>query len=588
MGGAVSKGRRLSQEDRIKYIKTTPFYLYLQNDTLQEFAACFPYMILIKKGETPKLDESKLYIVATGELELTTTMADPKMKIENKGYLCKKRPGDILHKPKEQKLATEKLCPKTKKMETFVEQVETCATENSSLLGSDTTALNAFLTKYPELSLPFNANVSSYLEKIPFLQDLKASKLSVLATMCQYEAMDSDCTVFEENAVANKFYILLSGKATVLAPQWVGSSSLLQQSLEWGNYDDRSSSSIIVAGLKSGDYFGETSLFVNTNRTCTIRTTEKCLFISVGKKTFENFCAVCPQLKEKMREVMKQRMVSKLSSLGIPFLDGIPPSSMQLLTDQVEVQDYNEGEIIFSEGDVGNRFYIVVHGGVKVEKVERNEPLSVHDNLDHIGITRTDSTRNLGILKAGNYFGEMALVSDTPRSATVTSVDKTILLSVDKDSFRTIFANNPNSFSEFTLRLLQGSSELKHLLGHSLGMQTFRSFMKQNFAEENVDFWNSVNEFKNSKHDQEETRNRANNIFDTFCKEGAKYQVNLSYDMRSNIEKSLSEPSIHHNIFDESLNEIYKLMVRDNYARFKQTSEFFDFFKYLGILLEKE
>lgn len=473
-----------------------------------------------------------------------------------------------------------------------MEQVETCATEISSILGSDTTALNSFLKKYPELSVPFNAIVSSHIEtylgKIPFLQDLKSSKLSVLATMCQYEAMDSDCTVFEENSVANKLYILLSGKATVLAPQYAGNSSLLQQSLEWGNFDERSNSSVIVAGLNSGDYFGETSLFVNTNRTCTIRTTERSLFISVGKKTFENFCAVCPLIKEKMREVMKQRMVSKLSSLGIPFLDGIPPSSMELLTNQVEVQDYDEGDIIFSEGDVGNRFYIVVHGGVKVEKVEKDEPLSSQEREEHDEKSRKDSTRNLGILKAGNYFGEMALVSDSPRSATVTSVDKTILLSVDKDSFRTIFANNPNSFSEFTLRLLQGSSELKHLLSHSLGMQTFRSFMKQNFAEENVDFWVSVNEFKNSEENQEETRNRASNIFDIYCKDGAKCQVNLPFEMLSHIEKSLSEPLIHRNIFDESMNEIYKLMVRDNYARFKQSSEFVDFFKYLGILLEKE
>lgn len=481
-------------------------------------------------------------------------------------------------------------------MESFVEQVETCATQNSSILGSDSTALTWFLNKYPELSVPFNAIVSSHIEthlgKIPFLQDLKASKLSMLATMCQYEAMDSDCTVFEENTVANKLYILLSGKATVLAPpQWAGNSSPLQQSLEWGNYDERSNSSVIVAGLKSGDYFGETSLFVNTNRTCTIRTTEKSLFLSVGKKTFENFCAVCPQIKEKMREVMKQRMVSKLSSLGIPFLDGIAPSSMELLSNEVEVQDYDDGEIVFREGDVGNRFYIVVNGGVKVEKIEKEEaePLSSHDYEEHSEKSKIDSMRNLGILKAGNYFGEMALVSDTPRSATVTSIDKTILLSLDKDSFRTIFANNPNSFSEFTLRLLQGSSELRHLLSHSLGMQTFRSFMKQNFAEENVDFWISVNEFKKNYEDnQEESRNKASNIYEVFCKEGAKCQVNLPFDMRSHIEKSLSETFIHHNIFDESMDEIYKLMVRDNFARFKQSSEFVDFFKYLGILLEKE
>lgn len=595
MGSAVSKERQLSQEDRIKHIKKTPFYLYLQDDTLQEFARCFPCMIVIKKGETPALDNNNVYIVATGELELSATMADPKMKIEHKGYLCKKRPGDILNKPKEQKIATEKLNPRTKKMESFVEQVETCASEESSILASDITALNSFLEKYPQLSYPFNAIISShietYLSKIPFLQDLKSSKLSVLATMCQYEALDSDCTVFEENTVADKLYILLSGKATVLAPQWAGGYSLLQQSLEWGNYDDRcNNSNVIVAGLNSGDYFGETSLFVNINRTCTIRTNEKSLFVTVRKTTFENFCAVCPQIKERMHAVMKQRMVSKLSSLGIPFLNGIPPSSMELLTNHVEVHEYNEGDVIFREGDTGHCFYIVVYGSVKVEKEEKEESVdntSIQEITEQSRMSRMDSTRNLGILNAGNYFGEMALVSDSPRSATVTCVQKTILLSVDKEIFGTIFGTNANSLSEFTLRLLQGASELKHLLNHSLGMQTFRSFMKQNLAAENLDFWNAVNQFRCAGEDQEEARKVANNIFELFCKEGAIYQVNLPFSMRSSIEKSISQSVVNRDMFDESMHEIYKLMVRDNYARFKQTSEFREFFKYLGILLEK-
>jgi hypothetical protein len=169
----------------------------------------------------------------------------------------------------------------------------------------------------------------------------------------------------------------------------------------------------------------------------------------------------------------------------------------------------------------------------------------------------------------------------------VTCVGKTILLSVDKDSFRTIFANNANSLSEFTLRLLQGSSELKHLLGHSLGLQTFRNFMQQNFAEENVDFWNTVQAFKNFEATEEELRTRALDIFELFCKEGAKHQVNLPHNIRFSIEKLLSDSIIPRNIFDDAMDEIYKLMVRDNYARFKQTSDFVEFFKYLGILVEK-
>jgi len=296
------------------------------------------------------------------------------------------------------------LTPKSKKMEIFVEQVETWACKDSLLLCSDEGALNSFLAAHPDLSTAFNAmlgsHIETYLSNIPFLQGLKASKLSVLATMCRYEALDANSTVFEENTPGDKLYILLSGKATVLAPQWVGNATALQQSLEWGSHNERNDDNVIVAGLKSGDYFGETAVFVNINRTSTIRTSEKSLFVTVGKRTFENFCAVCPEIKEKMQSVMKERMVSKLSSLGIPFLDGIPPASMQMLTNHVEVHETQQDEVIFREGDAGDRFYIIVHGEVKVEKKEEKEDA----DQDQISVP---DTRSLGVLNAGNYFGEM-------------------------------------------------------------------------------------------------------------------------------------------------------------------------------------
>ena len=247
-----------------------------------------------------------------------------------------------------------------------MEQVQICACQDSLLLYNEREAFDSFLTKHPDLADPFNAIISShietYLSNISFLEGVKASKLSVLAAMCRYEALDADNTVFEENTPGDKLYILLNGVAAVLAPQWVGNATALQQSLEWGtkgSEKERSENSVIVAGLKSGDYFGETALFVNINRTSTIRTKEKCLFVTVEKKTFENFCAVCPQIKDTMTAVMKERMVSKLSSLGIPFLVGIPVASLRSLTDLVEIHEPSDAEVIFREGDRGDRFYIV-------------------------------------------------------------------------------------------------------------------------------------------------------------------------------------------------------------------------------------
>lgn len=220
-----------------------------------------------------------------------------------------------------------------------------------------------------------------------------------------------------------------------------------------------------------------------------------------------------------------------------------------------------------------------------MEKDDESIATEAKDSDDSVS---TVEQKSLGLLNAGNYFGEMALVSDSPRSATVSSVGKSILLSVGKESFRTIFASNDNALAEFTLRLLRGSSQLKHLLAHSLGSSTFRSFLRKCVAEENLSFWIACCEFKSSSEGKDELAKMSTDIFHRYCKEGADHQVNLPCTIRSSLEKSLEEKYVHTSLFDPARDEIYRLMVRDNYARFKRTPDFKEFFKCLGILVEND
>jgi len=169
----------------------------------------------------------------------------------------------------------------------------------------------------------------------------------------------------------------------------------------------------------------------------------------------------------------------------------------------------------------------------------------------------------------------------------VISTNKSILLSVGKVSFTTIFGNNQNSLAEFTLRLLRGSSELKHLLSHSLGMSTFRTFLRKSVAEENLDFWIAANEFRTSSQGKDWMKTRAEEIFGQYCKESSEHQVNLPCSMRSSLQKAIEECDfIKDDLFTPSIDEIYRLLERDNYARFKRSPEFNEFFKCLGILIE--
>ena len=452
-----------------------------------------------------------------------------------------------------------------------MDEVQINVKSPTKLLCSDKKLLDEFLKKYQHLNGPINSIISSQIEKhlmaLPFLKGVKASQINVLAAMCRYEALDENQIIFEENTTGSKFYIILSGSASVLVPQGGGNATALQQSLEWGT-DERMTT---VADIENGEYFGEIALFANIPRTCTVVTKEKSLFVTVEKTDFSNFTRVC-DIKESMAIVMKERMVSKLPSLGIPFFIGIPPEKLKSLSNSVQIHQVTNDEVIFRQGDIGDRFYIVVHGEVSVE----TDSEKIEENSSACETSRKESIiKNLGIIGAGSYFGEMALVYNSPRSATVVVKDRAILLSIDQESFHNVFDSNKQALAEFKLRLLRESCELYHVLDHSLGLKSFREYLQQCLAEENLEFWLSCKEYETSiELDMENLRIKAYEIYDLYCSESSPKEVNIPCTMRTEIQRQLEDGTIDMKLFENATDEIYKLMVRNNFARFKLSPAF--------------
>ena len=97
-------------------------------------------------------------------------------------------------------------------------------------------------------------------------------------------------------------------------------------------------------------------------------------------------------------------------------------------------QSYRKSEVIFKEGSAGSEMYLIHSGRVL---------LSV----------RQDETREvpLVVLNPGDFFGEMALVDDSPRSATASAVeDDTELIIMDRARFLFMVRQQP----EFALSLM--------------------------------------------------------------------------------------------------------------------------------------
>jgi signal transduction histidine kinase len=121
------------------------------------------------------------------------------------------------------------------------------------------------------------------------------------------------------------------------------------------------------------------------------------------------------------------------------FFQDLPDGQIKKIQQVCHQIEYQPGQIIFDEGSQADRFYIVADGAVEVWKDYRlpeKDLLAVHER--------------------GHLFGEMALIDELPRSATVLAKEPTRLFYIDRDDFHRIIQNN----SEIAISILKSVSDM--------------------------------------------------------------------------------------------------------------------------------
>ena len=104
---------------------------------------------------------------------------------------------------------------------------------------------------------------------------------------------------------------------------------------------------------------------------------------------------------------------------SVPIFAETPDEILAEVATILDEIEYPAGETIFAKGDVGSCMYIIVNGEVRVHDGERT--------LTHLG------EREL--------FGELAVLDQEPRSASVTAVEPTRLFRLDQEAFYELMAD---------------------------------------------------------------------------------------------------------------------------------------------------
>ncbi len=113
------------------------------------------------------------------------------------------------------------------------------------------------------------------------------------------------------------------------------------------------------------------------------------------------------------------------SGLGSPFLRMLATAGRDLLSQLMTEEQYSRGEIVFKEGDLGDAMYIIWSGRAAVVKDDFQSPTI------------------LGYRGVGEIIGEMALLEDQPRSASIVALESLRALKIRREDFEKLLASNP-------------------------------------------------------------------------------------------------------------------------------------------------
>ncbi|HEX6033208.1 MAG TPA: cyclic nucleotide-binding domain-containing protein, partial [Anaerolineales bacterium] len=151
--------------------------------------------------------------------------------------------------------------------------------------------------------------------------------------------------------------------------------------------------------------------------------------------------------ERKMENIVTLSLMERILFLKrVPLFANLSPADIKQVAALAQEESFSDGIKIVSEGEIGDLMFIILSGEVSVV------------------ITQGEKEVEIARRRAGEYVGEMALISREPRSASVVAVGNVRALSIDQKSFESLLRDRPDAslavIQVLTQRLKEASSKL--------------------------------------------------------------------------------------------------------------------------------
>ncbi|QYJ07782.1 NAD(P)-binding domain-containing protein [Qipengyuania flava] len=250
--------------------------------------------------------------------------------------------------------------------------------------------------------LPGNRSVDEWLHtfasEVTILRELSPLQLRELMLDSTVHAFDRGEEIFARNEPGSSMFAIAEGSVLV-------------------EVDEHDSS--VTVPIETGSIFGEVGLISGRKRGSTVRAAEKTVAVEFSRLAALKLLATAPSANRAVNRISIERQILQI------FGSGLVPQDVAELVESSEVVSVPAGEVVIEEGADDKDIFIVRVGSMVVEKNLGGKPVF------------------LSYLPAGSYFGEMAVIDGSKRTASVRAAIKSEVIRIPGDAFNQLLDSKP-------------------------------------------------------------------------------------------------------------------------------------------------
>jgi predicted acylesterase/phospholipase RssA/CRP-like cAMP-binding protein len=268
-------------------------------------------------------------------------------------------------------------------------------------------------------------DVVMQLGTVPPFDVLAPDTLVELATSLRHVQLATGADLVTAGDEADELFVILGGSLEIIAPAGPGSAP------------------VVLGMLGVGEIVGEIAVLTGGTRSATLRAAEPVEAIGIAAAPFAALLEREPAIGKELASIASARLratrlTGQLQRL-FPGTDALPLSE---LIDRVAFVPLRAGAMLFEEGDPSDAAYVIVSGRVRV--------LVRHEGAWASPIAEVG---------AGELIGEMALLEDATRAATVVAARDSVVARLPREDFETLATSHPLAMLAVTRTIVARSRD---------------------------------------------------------------------------------------------------------------------------------